>query len=406
MQPGKLVVLALVVAAPADAAAGELACQLAEPGFIDVDGMLDDWDGVAHARTGGKDKDASFDVRCVTDGSRLAIAIDVRDDVLSRRRKPAKGFPGEDRVVVDLSAGAAAVTMTLFPGTEKVAPRRDVAGAGKARKGKLPAGLTIEDSARPKGWAIELELPLAKIPGWSAAAAAITARVVLQDADELHDRPDGLVSDLTLRLGEQPQLYERFLRDVRLRKKDVRLDQLADVDPAHPGTERVVAGGKILGVIAEQYGYVELPVAAAADVLAVQLVDLRGDGSRVILTHLRQHGGGGSRDLVVLWGADGGRIDQLFAIEVRKEADGNRLESTWTVVKAGTRRKKGKKKPSGTELVIEAGKAIGWDEDSFDEISADDAEPIHRPWDRSRTGGVYWLDGATVRSQALGKKKG
>ena len=63
----------LVVAAVA------LACQLSEPASVDVDGMLDDWDGVAHARANGKDKDQSFDVRCLFDGAKLAVSIDVRD---------------------------------------------------------------------------------------------------------------------------------------------------------------------------------------------------------------------------------------------------------------------------------------------------------------------------------------
>jgi hypothetical protein len=158
----------------------------------------------------------------------------------------------------------------------------------------------------------------------------------------------------------------------------------------------VVAGGKILGLIAEQYGYVELPVASAADVLKVELVDLRGNGGRVVLTQLRQFGGGGSRDIVALWGASGGQLEQLFAVEVGKEADGNRLESAWKLVK--------KKKGKGQELWVEARPAVGWDEDTFEEDSADDAEPIHLPWDDARTGGVYWLDGDTVRSRPIGKK--
>ena len=48
------------------------------------------------------------------------------------------------------------------------------------------------------------------------------------------------------------------------------------------------------------------------------------------------------------------------------------------------------------------------DEDSFEEVQAEDAEPIHLPWDDARIGGVYWLDGTTLRSQPLARpvKKG
>ena len=90
-----------VIAAPRLARADELSCALAEAGMVSVDGMLDEWEGIAPARAGGKDKDASFDVRCVYDGARLALSVDVRDDVLTRIFK-AKGkkLLGEDRVEV------------------------------------------------------------------------------------------------------------------------------------------------------------------------------------------------------------------------------------------------------------------------------------------------------------------
>jgi hypothetical protein len=374
------------------AIAASLACQLAEPASVDVDGMLDDWDGVKPARANGKDKDQSFDVRCLFDGDRLAISIDVRDDLLSRRRKAHKELLGEDRVVVELSAGAEPMVFVFFPGTEKVAPKRTLGGK------KLPKWITVEDTQQPKGWSVEIELPLAKVGGWSASAPSVDAKIVLRDSDELQEPADELAHPLTLTLGDKPKVFDRFLRETRLKKKDLVLDQIADVDPSRKGTERIVAGGTILGLIGEQYGYVELPVASAADVLEVELVDLRGNGGRVVLTHLRQMGGGGSRDLVAFWGASGGQLEQLFAVEVRKEADGNRLESTWKLAK--------KKKGKGMELRVEAQPAVGWDEDTFEEDSADDAEPIHLPWDDARTGGIYWLDGDTLRSKALapGKK--
>ena len=97
------------------------------------------------------------------------------------------------------------------------------------------------------------------------------------------------------------------------------------------------------------------------------------------------------------WGASGGQLEQIFAVEVRKEADGNRLESTWKLVK--------KKKGKGMELRVEAQPAVGWDEDTFEEDSADDAEAIHLPWDDARTGGIYWLDRDTLRSKPIAAKK-
>ena len=52
---------------------------------------------------------------------------------------------------------------------------------------------------------------------------------------------------------------------------------------------------RFVGVIADAFAYVKLPVAAATDVQKIELVDLRGDGSRVVLAQVRQSGGGGGR---------------------------------------------------------------------------------------------------------------
>lgn len=385
-----------------------LACPLSEAGSIEVDGMLDDWQGVAGARAGGKDKDTSFEVRCVHDGARLALAFDVRDDVLVRiYNAKGKTLEAEDRLEVTLRIDGAPLALRLFPGTERYEPRvQTYAGKWKA----APKWLVAEATQQKLGWSFEVELPLAKLAGWSKSAPAIDAEIKFQDADAVEEKrvQDTLEHHVALSFGDTAQLADRFFKETRLKKKDVILDERADLDRAAPGAERVVAGGKIVGVIAETYGYVELPVASPADVLKVQLADLRGDGTRVVVTHLRQHGGGGSRDVVMVWGASGVTLEPLLTVEVRKEADGNKLESRWTLAPAGTRRTgklkpKGKKKLAGVDLVVEAGPAVGWDEDTFEEVVAEDAEPIHRPWDEARTGGVWWLDGETVRTQALGK---
>lgn len=369
-----------------------LVCQLAEPGSIDVDGMLDDWKGVPHVRANGRDADHSFDVRCLFDGQRLALVVDVRDDQLVRLAQKKKA--GDDLVEVALSAGGAPLTIAAAPGTEKIPPRRTVDGKKPAR------WLAVEDSQQPRGFSVELELPVARIPEWSSGTTSLSATVRFHDGDDWKTLDDTLEQGIDLQLGARPKVFDSFLRDTKLRSSDIVLDAKADLDRARAGKERVVAGKGILGLVGESYGYVQLQ----GDVLRRELVDLRGDGTRVVLVHLRQHGGGGSRDLVMFWGAAGGELEQLFAVEVRKEAGGNVLESTWSLAPKTKKTKKGKK-GGGMELVVEAGPAVGWDEDTFEEVPAEDAEPIHLPWDEARRGGVYWLDGDTLRSRPLGKSR-
>lgn len=413
---------AAVAALAAPAAAGTLACPLTEPGVVEVDGMLDDWSGVAPARAGGKDRDQSLDVRCSFDGARLAIAIDVRDDRLVRLYKPTgKKLEGEDRLEVTLGAGADAPVVRLRPGTERHAPQREQLVGGKPRP--APRWLVVEDSQQKAGWAVELELPLAQLPGWSAGAAELPIALTFHDADDTEVHVSTPLSHrVELGLGERPALLSRLLADLRLRPSDVVLDEQADIDRGHPGSERVVVAGTALAIVTDRYGYVTLPVADAEDVRAVQLADLRGDGSRVVVAVLRQHGGIGSRDLLTAWQATDGQLEQVLAVEVGKQAGANRLTSAWSLVPAGSRRdavagkgkgkagsKPGKGKPrgkgkparAGSELVIEAQPAVGWDEDTYEEDRADDAEPVHLPWDAARAGAVYWLDGDTVRSVPL-----
>ena len=54
---------------------------------VSVDGMLDDWSGVTKVRAGGTARDGSFDLYCVYDDNRIALAFDV-----ARRQ----GDPGQE----------------------------------------------------------------------------------------------------------------------------------------------------------------------------------------------------------------------------------------------------------------------------------------------------------------------
>jgi hypothetical protein len=191
--------------------------------------------------------------------------------------------------------------------------------------------------------------------------------------------------------GAGTDLYAKFLKEARLKKSDVKIDEKI-------GGARVVAGGTVIGIIGKSYSYVTLPVDSASDVLAWKLVRLNAKNvkTKQVLTVLRQSGGAGTRDIVAVWSVDGGVVEQLFAVEIRKEAEGNLLESTWQVNPT-----KGK----WQELKVQSKKVVGWDEDTFEEEPADDAEPIHLPWDDARLGGIYWLDGTTMRSRKVGKLK-
>ncbi|MEZ4399646.1 MAG: hypothetical protein R3B06_06490 [Kofleriaceae bacterium] len=371
--------LLLVPAVSAVAAADPtVACEPAGADVVDVDGMIDDWAGIKPARAGGTDPDASFDVRCLITGDTLWLAVDVRDDRLTR------GSKADDRLDLVIGSGKG-LALALAPGVGRTPPRRALGGK------PVPRWLTVEDSLQPAGWSAELAIPLAKVPGYGPSTPAVRLAATLSDGDIPRGTTFEHVVAWTgdLALAGRADLLTSFLAAAKLPATAVTLDAQADVDPTLPGRERVVAAADTVALLTDQFAYVKLPVSRPLDVLKVELVDLRGDGTKVIAARLRQRGGDGVRDLMLWWAASRGRLEPLGGFEVGKEQGARRLTSTWKVV-AG---KPWAKLTGGARRVIEvrAQPAQGWDEDSYQEAPAGDAEPVHVPWDDDRVGGVFWI---------------
>jgi hypothetical protein len=360
-----------VWAGPAES--GAPVCELVEAGFVDLDGMLEDWGDIKLLRVGGPNRSASFSLRCAYDQDRLYVAVDVRDQEVVRQ--PGKAGGDEDRLSLELSAaGGAAAVLEVFPGVDGIEPRRR--WKGKAlREGDEVA---VEDTLQQQGWSMEVAVPLRQIAGLGMGAPGVSARVTYRDSDRSgQGSPASFEGTLVFRASAEA--FKAFLGAVKLAPGNIRLDATADFDGT-PGIERVVAGGSALGVITDSFAYMILPVAAPGDVRRVEAVDLRGDGTMSILTELRQHGNGGSRDLLVVWGlAAQDRFERVLAVEVRKELRGKKLRNRWSLVpRAGGR---------GQDIVIEVGPddVTGWNENSYLESPAEDVQAILKPWSEETT---------------------
>lgn len=348
------------------AGSGAPVCELVEGGFVEVDGMLDEWRGIAVHRVPGAGKNASFSLRCAYDDERLFVAVDVRDQELIRSGKGGS----EDRLVLELSAaGGAAATLEVFPGVEGVDPKRRWKGKVLREEGAV----LVEDTRQEQGWSMEASVPLRQIAGLGAGAPGVRARIAYSDADR--GGPGGQASfEGTLVFRASAEAFRGFLGAAKLKPGDIRVDVTADFDSA-PGVERMVAGGAAMGIITDQYSFMTLPVTSPADVRRVEVVDLRGDGTRSVLTEIRQHGNGGSRDLVIVWGlAAQDRFERILAVEVQKELGSRKLRNRWSLVpKAGGR---------GQALLVEVGPGDvqGWTSNNYLESPAADVRPILKPW--------------------------
>ena len=349
---------------------------------LSPDGMLDDWHDTQAVARIGAESDGAMSVRCAWDGQALAFAIDVRDDRVIRVKGGA-----EDHVTLSVGAGGKPVTVVAYPGNN----------LGKSKIVK-PARVQAADSLQPKGFSVEILIPASAIPNLAVATTSLDLHVVFSDSDAATGGDtQPLEIKQAIELSDRKDLFDDFLATVKLGKSDIGVDLQAELDPDRKGKERLVAGGTVIGVLTDQFAYVTLPAATAADVKKIELVPLGPRGQQVVSAIVRQAGNGGSRELLMLWTVWSGQLQPLATIEVKKEMDGKILESSWKVVPA-----KGKKP---AELWVEPKPAVGWTAATWNEEPAPDLDPILLPWDAKRGGVAYTLTGAEVARRDLPKKK-
>jgi hypothetical protein len=348
---------------------------------LSIDGLLDDWRDTRVVARVGAPADGAIEMHCAWDGTTIAFMLDIKDDRIVR----VKGGH-EDRVTLSLSAGERPVTITVFPGNQMA----------KAKITK-PARVEVADSLQPKGFSIEIAIPAAVVPGYSPSTPAFSLALVFHDSDAATGGDTTpLAIEQPIELGDRKDLLDDFLATVRLRRTDLKLDTLVDVDPDRKGKERVVAGGTVIGVLTEQFAYVTLPAAGPADIKKIDLLPLGAKGHHVIAALVRQSGNGGSRDLLMLWTVWSGQLQPLVNIEVRKELGGNVLESSYAI---------GKGPRNVPELVVEPRPAVGFSPESWHEVPAGDSDSILLPWDDKKAGIAYSLKGAEIERRDLPKKK-
>ncbi|HWM88791.1 MAG TPA: hypothetical protein VNO33_23230, partial [Kofleriaceae bacterium] len=293
---------------------------------------------------------------------------------------------GEDALHLSLRASKAlaAWKMSFLPGTRGF-PARRLAGDG-AR---------ADDSLLPDGWQLELSVPLRRIPGWAPSTPLLLGEVTYADVD----RPGGAAEERpgfrgALHFSTHLPALRGFLAAAGLALRDLRLDAMADID-GHPGTERVVAGGRTLGVLTDSFAFIQLPI-EPGDLERVELVDFDGDGRSALLAQYRQRGGGGSREVVTVWTvAASGELERALGFEVALELGGRRLTNRWSLVPAGQRRRAKGRAPRGLDILVEVGPEdnSGWDAASFARVTpSPDTRPILTPWSGKRAA-VYYFDG-------------
>jgi hypothetical protein len=100
------------------------------------------------------------------------------------------------------------------------------------------------------------------------------------------------------------------------------------------------------------------------------VADLAGDGRDALIVRYVERGAGGSREVVAVYRFGDSQVQRVFACEVGKSAGSSRIEDKVSYVKRGR----------ATDIVVEAGSAVGWGASNYKEAPAEDAIPILLPW--------------------------
>lgn len=344
---------------------GELLCTLAGPGLIQIDGLIDDWGNMPELTKVdiGDAHDAGLAVRCAYDAEKLYLMVNVTDDRLIRTRQKTKD---EDHLVFLFGPQA----LEVYPASADQGAKLAFGWVGKPGP-----KVAVADSLQKHGWSVELAIPRRGLGGQNRNAPGALVAIEFYDVDSFSPRRIETVlatGEIMLSFEEAAASLRGFLDGVHLRRGDITLDTLAELD-GEPGRERLVAAGKFLAVIGDSYTYVELPVAGARDVLSVELADVTGTGRSCVMLRTVERGNGGSREVLSIWSFKGGQWSRLFAHEIAKQQGRARLVDTWQLVSRG----RGKR---GLDLVIKPGEVTGFTAETWNETPASDMAPILLPW--------------------------
>lgn len=416
-----LAVLLVASAAGAQRVSGwSLRLRSVAPGSVTVDGTLGEWRGIPGTSLGSRGRivsgggwsgadDASANFALLDDRDHLIVGVHVRDQ---RFVRTARYGAGEDQLVLTLAfaGGGAPVELHLLPGAPGISAR-------VRRGGQDVAGAAAVELVRPDGWSAEFAIPWRSLPEARGGRTGLRAALALVDCDSearltaetvlATARVGRSVSSVPpLRIAAEEGMLNAFRRDRDLVGVSPSFERTANL-AGDAAPERVAVleqycmafGPGIRG--GQSYVFRTLPVRAPRDVLGLDARDVTGDGKAEIVLRWRETNEAGEREL---WGAfaitagDVPAIAPLLVVETGKRVGERRLANEVRVL-------------GGGEIEQRPGAVTGFDEASWAEAPAQDAQPILLPWGPLASRRFRWQDdvfvvGAEERRPSSGRPRG
>ncbi len=381
-----------------------MSCGLVEENTIHVDGLTSDWDGVSAVTlkvdptAAASPRTLTVRVRCNYDQKSLYWLVEVDDDVLLR----TAGAPGgEDHIefafgVEKKKGGELRIDkLSIYPGMaaqkqkrlvrwQAAKPPKVIDGEGPAGRKKPAKGGAFEvwDALQPRGYAVELRMPKASIPGYvEGTPLRLSLRVVDSDAPSGQlaasaqlGSVDNAESLAAIELEQAGMSMTDILGDLKAKESDVYLDKSGDIGE---GPGRILMVGRFLAFASKTFAYQEV-APSRADIREAQLIDLENKKVAMAL-RIAERGGGGLREVLRVYVLRGNRFESIFATEVAKEQGSKRLSTQVLFNRRG----------GSTDLVLTPQPPVGFSAANYADLPAEDVIPILLPWQDKKTKYVY-----------------
>ncbi|MBI2894366.1 MAG: hypothetical protein HYY06_12505 [Deltaproteobacteria bacterium] len=390
MRFGLLAIVPLLLApSPAVAQRGPSAWQLrlrqVTPGSVTIDGALGEWRGVPGSRLGSAERivsggnwrgedDAEATFALLDDEQNLIVGVRARDN---RYVRTARYGRGEDQLVLWLAfATGGAIELRLLPGAPGIA-------AKVLRDGREVRGAAAVEMPSDGGWTAEFAIPWSALPEARAGRTGLRAALAFVDCDSearleaetvfATARVTGSVRSIPpLRVAAEERILDAFRRDRDLTGISPSFERRADI-AGDSALERAVVIEHYVVVFGpgiregNSYLYRALPVPAARDVLGLSVRDVTGDHKAEVVVRYRQASAEGEREIFAIFRLRAEVLEPLLLVEAGKRVGDRSLSNAVRIVNGG-------------EVEQKVAGVMGFDERTYAEVPAADAQPILLPW--------------------------
>ena len=380
----------------AQAAPLKVMCRKTSAGSLAVDGLFSDWSGASKVKVRGSshlvgagnvsgDSDLSAEMSCLYTDDKVFLRVKVSDEYIVRFKKR---HMKQDHLLLLFNDGGSVKKLAFFPpdGRQKA----DYGWVGYRRRRrrkklvlKKSQGVSASVIRLSKGYALELSMENADIPGYGAGSPAMKVSMVMADVDS-KARPRvqarmGTGGMLASTLGQiqfegAQVLLKKFLEDQGLSRKHLKMNRLGNI-VSGGAMERVVIAKKKIAVLggditAGGYFYMKLPVHKSSHILKFAIRDMNGDGQDEILVRLRQMKNNRGREIYVVYRWINRGLRVIFGQEVMHKYDNRVIENKYTYIRHG----------KGYDMEFSVGKVKGFTQQNHRNNPPKDLQGLLTPW--------------------------